>query len=61
MKKHVGFYDKLTKLKLKTFAAKAVKCRAKSKNEVVLKADKSVFARLVVFAQTRCIDVATVL
>ena len=50
----------LAKLKLKTFSSKSVKGHAKSKNEV-LKADKSFFTRLVVLAQSCCIDVATVL
>ena len=58
----VSFYDPLPKLKLKTFSAqvktKSVKVKA---HEVIVRADRNLFARLLIVAQTRSLNMRDVL
>lgn len=60
IKAKVPFYDPIPRLKLSTFASlslSSVKIRGK---EVMLKADRNLFARLLIAAQTRNMDLREV-
>ena len=47
-------WDKMTKLKLKTFSSKSLTARVKTKNQTVeLKENRSLFARLAIVARSR--------
>ena len=58
----VGFFDKLQKLKLKTFSsmAKTVTVRANSR-DVAIKADRSFFSRMLAISTSRNLDLRMVL
>ena len=53
----VGFYDRLSQTKLKTFSTMLKTSRHKTnKGKVSLQADRNLFARMIVIAQTRLLD-----
>ena len=52
----VAFYDPIPKLKLATFDSMSVSCVKIGGEEVMLKADRDLFARLLVVARTRDMD-----
>ena len=62
VKKTTPFYDKLAKMGLLTFSSKATKRTVKtSTREVILKADKALFSRLIILAQSRQMNLAAML
>ena len=62
MKKITPFYDKLAKMGLLTFSSIATKRTVKtSTREVVLKADKALFSRLIILAQSWQMNLAVML
>ena len=56
VKAEVPFYDRIPKMRLSTFASLSLSTVKICGKEVVLKADRDLFARLIVTAQTREID-----
>lgn len=55
-----GFYETLTKMKLKTFSNVNIKTLKGTNKEVILKADHRVFANMVLIAQNRKLDMRDV-
>ena len=57
----VGFWEALPKMKIKTFASLAKKVQVKQSDEKLVKinADRSLFGRLLIAANTRNIDLET--
>ena len=56
MKAEVPFHDRIPKMRLSTFASLSLSTVKICGKEVVLKADRELFDRLIVTAQTREID-----
>ena len=62
MAQKVKFLDPTKKLKLKTFRSLSIKTKVKTGGKIVqIKADKELFARLVIIAQARSMDLKQVL
>lgn len=58
----IGFFDTLHKMKLRTFGAMMKESSVKvNKTKVVLKADRNLFARMIVMAQSRLLNIREVL
>ncbi len=57
------FHDKMTKLKLKTFAdlSKKMKIQRGTNKEVIIKADRALFARMIIIAGNRTLKMSDVL
>ena len=59
-KSDISFHDPIPKMKLSTFASLSVSKVKIGGKEVILKADRDLFARLVIAAQTKNIDLREV-
>jgi hypothetical protein len=56
------FHDRITSIKLKTFSSLAKKTSVKSQGRsMIMKADKALFGRIILIAQTRKLQMADVL
>ena len=52
----VPFFDPIPQIKLGNFSSKTLTKVKASKTDIMLKADRAIFARLLVVAQTRSVD-----